>query len=109
MEIVYHAHHAEISDYMRLRTERGLQKVERRLGTASGATVRFEGDGTARRVEITVTAPRKGALVGAGQGKSFGPALTAALDGLLKQVGYVKGTRQAAVRREAQLRRVLEA
>src|SRR5205823_13221323 len=45
MEIVYHAHHATITPGMRLRTERRLRKLERRLGRVVDATVRFEEDG----------------------------------------------------------------
>jgi ribosome-associated translation inhibitor RaiA len=108
MEIVYHAHHAEITEDLRLRAERGLRKLERRLGRATEAIVRFEGDGSTRRVEITIQAPQR-RLIGCGAARTFGPALTRAVEGLLKQAGHVRGTRDAAMRRVAQMRRVAEA
>lgn len=98
----------DVSDYVRRRAERGVDKLGRRLGRATGAVVRFGGDGPHRYVEVEISAPGR-VLVGRGEGKFYGPALTAALHAIERQVGHVRGARQAHVRREAATRRVQEA
>jgi ribosome-associated translation inhibitor RaiA len=108
MEIVFHAHHAQISDYLRRRAERGLEKLARRIGRATSAVVRVVNDATIRRVELELDTPGR-RLVGKGEAKHFGPALTEALAAISRQVGHVKGAREAQTRREAMTRRVQEA
>jgi len=98
----------DVSDYVRSRAARGLDKLGRRLGRATGAVVRFGGEGPHRFVEVELSAPGR-VLVGRGDGKFYGPALTAALHAIERQVGHVRGARQAHVRREAATRRVQEA
>ena len=87
MEIIFHAHHAAISDHMRGRAERAVRKVAARLPRVTSAVVRFEEDGPARRVEIELLgAGRK--LVSTASGRFFGPALTDATQRLLARVGH---------------------
>ena len=52
MDIVFHAHHAVISDNLRERASRVVSKVASRMSRVTGALVRFEQDGPARRVVI---------------------------------------------------------
>jgi len=87
VEIIFQAHHATISDGMRARAERAVNKAARRLGRAVDAVVRFEGDGPTRRVEIQLRSPRNRNLVAEGRSpRFFGPALAAAVDRLMAQI-----------------------
>lgn len=86
MEIVFHAHRAVISDDLRARAERAVHKAAARLRRTVNATVRFEEDGPTRRVEIVLHAPRHRPVVAAGEGRLFGPALSAAMARLNAQV-----------------------
>lgn len=108
MEIVFHVHHAEISEYLRRRAERGVEKLARRVGRTTGAVVRFNNDGAVRRVDVELETPGR-RLIGKAEAKHFGPALTEALEAVGRQIGYVKGVRHAHTRREAMTRRVQEA
>ncbi len=78
MEIVFHSHHAVVSDRMRQRAVRAVEKLALRLSRAGDAVIRFESDGPARRVEIALRASRR-RLVAIGEGKYFGPALAQAV------------------------------
>lgn len=74
MDIVFHAHHAVISDNMRARAERIVRKIATRMPRTTGAVVRFEEDGPSRRVEIELhVAGSK--LVADARSKYFGTAL----------------------------------
>lgn len=88
MDVIFHAHHAAVSDRMRERAQRAVERVAARLKRTVDAVVRFEGDGRTRRVEIVLHAPRHCHLVAEGQAAYFGPALG-----------------EAIIRLEAQLRR----
>ena len=90
MEIVFHSHHAAVSDHLRRLAQRGLDRIARRLTRVVSAVVRFEQDGRLRRVEIVLHAPRNRQLVGEGNGRYFGPALTAALERVASQTNHVK-------------------
>ena len=87
MDIVFHAHHAVISDELRARAERAVHKAAARLRRAVDATVRFEEDGPTRRVEIVLHAPRKAPLVAVGEDRVLTRALSAAASRLQAQVG----------------------
>jgi len=89
VEIVFHAHHAVISDDLRSRAERVVHKAAARLRRAVDATVRFEEDGPTRRVEIVLHAPRHRPVVAEGEARLFGPALTAAAERLQAQVAKI--------------------
>jgi hypothetical protein len=99
MEIIFHAHHAVISDRMRQRAERAVVQATRTLDRAVGATVRFEQDGPTRRVEIVVLAPRHKRFVAQGEGRYYGPALGQAAERLRRQTTLRKPAAKPATRR----------
>lgn len=101
MEIIFHAHHAEISPRLQHRAEQALRKVVQRLGRAPDAVVRFEGDGPMNRVEVIVHAPRGRRLVASGEGRQLGGALTAALERLNAQVAHARRVRKSSARKAA--------
>ncbi len=86
MDIIYHAHRAVISERMRLRADRAVRKVARRMGRAVDAVVRFEHDGPTRRVEIVLHAPKHKSLIAEGSSRYYGPALAEAIGRLEQQV-----------------------
>jgi hypothetical protein len=90
VEVVYHAHNAVISDRMKKRAARGIEKIAQRLSRAVDATVRFTQDGPIRRVELLLHAPRHRHLIGAGEARYYGPALRVALLHLESQVAREK-------------------
>lgn len=79
MEIVLHEHHADISEYMRTRARRAVERAAKRVPRIVEGIIRFEQDGATRRVTVTLRAPKHHDLVGKGEGKFFGPALSAAI------------------------------
>jgi ribosome-associated translation inhibitor RaiA len=101
MQIIFHSHHASVSDHMRLRAERGVRKLAARLGGTVDAVIRFEDDGPTRRVEIVMRASRHRRLIAEGQARFLGPALTQAVDGLRDQVDRARRIRSKAARRRA--------
>ncbi len=101
MEIIFHAHKAEVSSAHEQRAEQGLRKLERRLGRATAAVVRFTTDGVDRRVEITLEVARGRRYVAEGRGRYFPGAITEALERLERQVAHLKRTRKQRPRRAA--------
>ena len=101
MEIIFHAHHAEISPRLQQRAEASLRRLVARLGRAVDAIVRIEQDGPARRVELVLHAPRGRRLVARGEARFFGPALTMALGRLNAQVTRSKTARTTGRRKRA--------
>jgi len=99
LEIVFHSHHAAVSDHMRRRAQRGIEKVARRLTRVWTAVVRFEGDGRLRRVEIVLHAPRNRKLIAEGTAKFFGPALAAALARMEARTNHAKRPPKERARR----------
>ena len=89
MEIIFHAHHATISDSMRKRAEAGARRIGRLIGRAVDAVIRFEQDGPVKRVEIVLHAPSTRDLVARAESRYFGIALTACLERLGAQVRSV--------------------
>jgi ribosome-associated translation inhibitor RaiA len=104
MQIIFHSHHASISDRVRLRAERGVRKLADRLGGAVDAVVRFENDGPTRRVEIVMHASRHRKLVAGGEARYLGPALAEAMDGLRDQIDRARRIRAKGARRRAAMR-----
>ena len=94
MEILFHAHHAVISDRMRTRADRAVRNAAKRFGRCHDAMVRFEGDGRTRRVEVLVHAPGGRHLVAEGFGRYYGPALAQAVARLKAQAARGKRTRK---------------
>lgn len=79
MEIVIHSHHAEVSEYMRKRAVRAVERVAARIPRIVEGIIRFEEDGPTRRVTVTLRAPKHHDLMGKGEGRFYGPALVAAI------------------------------
>ncbi len=102
MEIIFHAHHATISDSMRRRAEAGVRRIGRRIGRAVDAVIRFEQDGPVKRVDIVLHAPPKRDIVARGEARFYGLALTAALGKLTAQVSSL--TKASVTKRARALR-----
>jgi len=105
VRIIFHAHNAPtVSERLLDRAQEALDRIGARLPRTRDAVVRFAGDGPVRRVEIALRAPRQRDVVALGAGKSFGPALTAALARLEAQIARVRRldarVRRARVARE---------
>ena len=98
MQIIFHAHHAVISDNMRLRAERVLRKLDGRISRAVDAIVRFEQDGPMRRVEVVLHAPRRKAVIAEGRSRHYGPALSEAVQRLEAQLLRTKRTPKTRAR-----------
>jgi ribosome-associated translation inhibitor RaiA len=96
VDIIFQAHHATVSDRMRARAERAVQKTALRLRRVVDAVIRFEEDGPTRRVEIVLRTPRQRNLVAEGRSRYYGPALAEAVDRLQAQIPKKSSTRQRA-------------
>ena len=105
MDIIFHAHHAIVSERMRRRAEAAVRKAAVRLGRTVDGIIRFEQDGPVKRVEILLHAPRQRDLMGRGQGRYFGPAFTTAMDKLIAQIRPLRASRRTA-RRATSTRKV---
>ena len=105
MEIIFHAHHATISDSMRKRAEAGVKRVARRAGRAVDAVIRFEQDGPVKRVEMVLHTSSRRDLIARGESRYYGLALTAALGRLNAQIrtlrDSVKTSKRAGATRVA--------
>lgn len=95
MEVIFQSHHAVISPNMRLRAERAVRRIARRLQHPVDAVVRFEQDGPTRRVEIVLHSAHRKDLVSQGFARYYGPALNEATAKLLTQVNRQKRTPKA--------------
>jgi hypothetical protein len=62
MEIILHAHHAEVTESLREPGRIAPSPPSSRLRRVANAIVRFEGDGPSKRVEIVLQAPRHAEL-----------------------------------------------
>ena len=101
MEIVFHEHHANISDRMRKRAESSVRRAAARLSRTVDGVIRFEQDGRVKRVEIVLHAPRQRKLIARGEGTYYGPALSSAMDRLLNQIRTMRAERRRAERARA--------
>lgn len=109
MDIVFHLHHATISDRLRTRAVQGLRKLAVRCPGAVGGTIRFEHDGSMRLVEVALDVPGRKQLFAKAQGRFWGPATADALKQLEHQVAGVRRTRKEQGRRAADARRAVGA
>jgi ribosome-associated translation inhibitor RaiA len=98
VEIVFHEHHANISERMRKRAETSVRRAATRLSRAVDGVIRFEQDGRVKRVEIVLHAPRQRKLIARGEGSYYGPALSSAMDRLMNQIRTVRAERRRAER-----------
>lgn len=101
MNIVFHAHHAEVPGQVQQRAEHGVRKLGSRLRRTVDASVRFAADGRTRRVEIELRAPRAKALVASAEAPSHEQALSEALARLEAQVEHLRDLRARRIRQAA--------
>lgn len=92
MKVIFHSHHAAVSEHMRRRAERLVEHAAERIPRIVEGLVRFEEDGAIRRVTVTLRAPRHHELIGQAEGRYFGPALASALARLLAQARKEKSS-----------------
>ena len=109
MEIIFHAHHADVSDSMRQRAQAGVRRLTSRSGRAVDAIVRFERDGVIRRVEIILHAPRHTRLIAEAQGRFYGPLLAEALAKLQRQIDSARKASRTRAKRASAVRRTARA
>ena len=115
MNIVFHAHRADMPESLQQRAEQAVQKLASRLRRAVDASVRFAEDGQFRRVEIVLRAPRQQPLVAAGSGRVYETALGEALERLESHIAHLKAAKgrrirfARAVSRTGDLERILAA
>lgn len=101
MEIVIHSHHAIVSEHMRKRAVRAVERAAERIPRAVEGIIRFEEDGALKRVTVTLRAPRHRDVMGRAEGKFFGPALSAAIARVLAQTSREKREAVRATARRA--------
>lgn len=104
MEIVFHTHHAPLSDRMRRRAERAVRKVARRAARPVDAVVRFEQDGPSRCVEVVLHLASGRQYVARAESRYFGTALNDAVRRVERQVDHTKRTPKARARKLARTR-----
>jgi len=90
MDIVFHTHHAPLSDSMRRRAEQAVRKVARRVARPVDAVVRFEQDGPTRNVEIVLHLASGKTYVARSEARYFGTALSDAIRRVERQVDHTK-------------------
>ena len=95
MDVIFHAHHAVISDRVRARAQHAVERAASRLKRSVDAVVRFEGDGPTRRVEIVLHAPRHRRLIAEGHAPFFAAALGNAIRCIEAQLRSTKRTPKA--------------
>jgi ribosome-associated translation inhibitor RaiA len=94
MEIILHAHHAEVSESLRAQAEAAITRIAKRLNRVANAIVRFVGDGDTRRVEIVLRHARHRELFVHADARAFAPALSAAVHRLESQVAHARRSRR---------------
>jgi ribosome-associated translation inhibitor RaiA len=92
MDVIFHSHHAVISERVKARAHRAVERAALRLKRTVDAVVRFEGDGRTRRVEIVLHAPRHRSLIAEGHAPFFGAALAHAIRAIEAQLRSTKRT-----------------
>ncbi|HMC53839.1 MAG TPA: HPF/RaiA family ribosome-associated protein [Gemmatimonadaceae bacterium] len=96
MDIVFHTHHAPLSDSMRRRAEQAVRKVARRVARPVDAVVRFEQDGPTRSVEVVLHVASGRTYIARSEARYFGPALSDAVRRVERQVDHTKRSHRAA-------------
>jgi ribosome-associated translation inhibitor RaiA len=99
MEIVFHVHHADVSDRMRRRAEQALRKVARRARRPVDGVIRFQQDGAIRCVELAVHSANGRRFIARSEARYFGTALTEAARRLAMQLDHTKRTPKSRARR----------
>lgn len=95
MEIILHAHHAEVSESLRAQAESAIRRIATRMHHVANAIVRFVGDGRTRRVEIVLRGTRHRELFAVADARDFAPALSTAVHRLESQVASVRRSRRS--------------
>ena len=98
MDIVMHLHHATVNDGMRAKIVAMVEHAAKKLPRVVDATIHLEEDGSVRRVEVMLHAPKQPALVVTAEGRYFGPLVSEALLKLGKQMAREKKTPKARAR-----------
>jgi ribosome-associated translation inhibitor RaiA len=101
MEIVFQIHDAPISDRMKKRAEQALLKAARRAARPQDAVIRFQQDGSVRRVEMTLHTAAGKRFVAKSDAPYFGSALADAARKLAMQLDHHKRTPKARARKLA--------
>lgn len=101
MEIIFHTHHANISDRMRRRVETGVRRTASRLGRTVDVIVRFEQDGPVKRCEIVLHAPRQRDIMARGEARYFGSAFSSAMERVGAQIRTLRRSQRTARRTSA--------
>jgi ribosome-associated translation inhibitor RaiA len=101
VDVIFHSHHAPVSERMRRRAQLAAERAATRLARAVDAIVRFEQDGPVKRVEIVLHAPRQRDIVALGEDRFYGRALTTAIDKLSAQVRKIGRARKSGNRKRA--------
>lgn len=104
LHIVFHAHHADVTDAIQQRAEQSVRKLAARLRGATDASIRFAEDGAVRRVELVLRTARRAPLVAEGLGPRYEVALAAALDRLGAHIAHVRALRERRRRQAEGLR-----
>lgn len=94
MEIILHAHHADVTESLRAQAEAAVIRLAKRVHRVATAVVRFVGDGDTRRVEIVLQRARSRELFVHADARAFAPALSAAVHRLESQVARVRRSRR---------------
>lgn len=96
MDITYTTRHGQaISEQIRTRTTRRLERLERFTTRITAADVSFDRERAQRLVEIRLTVARRPPLVARGEGTSFREALDRAVDRLERQLKRWRERRRA--------------
>ncbi len=90
MDIVIHSHHATVSEHMRKRAVKAVERAADRIPRTVEAIIRFEEDGAIKRVTFTLCAPKHHDIMGKAEARFYGPAITAALQKVMTQVNREK-------------------
>jgi ribosome-associated translation inhibitor RaiA len=93
VHIVFHAHHADVTDALQQRAEQAVRKLAARLRGATDASIRFVKHGATPRVEIMLRVARRKPLVAEGEGSRFEFALNGAVERLSAHVAHVRAER----------------
>lgn len=93
MEIILHAHNADVPASLREQAEAAIRRIANRLHRVANAIIRFIGDGPTRRVEIVLQSTRTGSLFAQADAREFAPALATAVQRLESQVARARTQR----------------
>ena len=99
MEIVFQIHDAPVSDRMKKRAEVALRKAARRAARPQDAVIRFQQDGSVKRVEMTLHTAGGRRFIARSDAPWFGSALGEAARKLAMQLDHQKRTPKARARK----------